>query len=539
MTEPTEPKRGDEPDEQTEGGLTEGLKPWIAVSLAAIVLLGAGLAVLQTDASVKESNTARETTRTAVGALRANVVERTVEGLEDDLAGERSALAFRRTFLRGDGSLLLAAAGEQRSERSRDRALAGARAQLPEKRTEQALRQLKLETARNTLKQAALAETRITWNTRSTQYTTVIAVLAVALFLVGFALVLGGPVRRAFFGLGLALAVFCLAWAAWVLALGIPGTSDDVIAATARGQVLTEEGLSSQAVASLNDAVDADGDYADAYSARAVAGILAANPDFATTGAITDVGGEATRAAIEDAQAALDLEGDRDILTVVVIALVAFYAGEYDTSIEAADDATAINAQVPDVFAIRSASELGRGDEEAANASLEEGLGLLDGTEPTPRDRQLASDYINYMEWLIAREPDAARAARAFEERLVRIETGFSLDRDVSGKAPARGSATVRDLRVEDGRLKLRIVWRDLPEGTALSAIGFERPLRDGAWVQPPELALFREASGSGGQAASVALERNCEPTEVRVDVYLDGERVDSTTGPGVAPTCP
>ena len=90
----------------------------------------------------------------------------------------------------------------------------------------------------------------------------------------------------------------------------------------------------------------------------------------------------------------------------------------------------------------------------------------------------------------------------------------------------------------EGGKLRLKLRWTGLPPKTALTAIVFERPTPDGPWVQPRDLALFRTVSGSGEEAFSVPLARACTPTEVRVDVYLDGARVESVTGPGGAPTC-
>ncbi len=93
-------------------------------------------------------------------------------------------------------------------------------------------------------------------------------------------------------------------------------------------------------------------------------------------------------------------------------------------------------------------------------------------------------------------------------------------------------------LRYSEGALRLRLRWRDLPAGTSLTGLEFERPTRDGPWVQPPDLALFRTLSGSGKQAISVPLTRACTPLRVRVDVYLDGARALSTTGSGGAPAC-
>ena len=87
MSEPQQPPEPAEPEEERDP-----LKRRIAVTLAVVVLLGGGLAILQTDASVQESNTARETTRVAVRALRANVSLNTVAG--DQAASLPSATSW-------------------------------------------------------------------------------------------------------------------------------------------------------------------------------------------------------------------------------------------------------------------------------------------------------------------------------------------------------------------------------------------------------------------------------------------------------------
>lgn len=536
MTEPPAPP--ERAGEETDDEKPELLKPWVAITLAAIALLGAGLAVLQTDASTSESNTARETTRTAVGAQSASVIEGSVDRLESDLQGERAFIPFREPFLVGSGSLLAIGGAPPLSSAERRGAIRSAQDELPAERTEEALRGLQQETARLSLKQAALAETRGTWNDRSTQYTTVIAVLAVALFLVGFALVVGGKVRPVFYALGITVALLCLGWGAYIYGLDIPETPDAAIDATARGEILTGEGNFDAAVIALNDAVDTDDDYAPAYANRAIAKVLAANPDFVVTGAVTEEGFGAAQGAIDDAVRALDLN-DRDSVTLTVLALIAFYAGEYEQSIDAADRAIDINDQVPDTWLIRSASQLALGDRAAADESLQAGFGLVSDAEPSRRTRALVSDYINYMEWLIAEGSEFSSDAEELEQQIVGGETGFTLGRELSDEAPARGAARATGLRYEDGRLKATISWSDLPEGTALTAIGFERALQGGAWSQPTDSALFRNVSGSGRQVVDAPLARTCEPTEVRVDIYLDGARVQTQTGPGVAATCP
>jgi hypothetical protein len=166
------------------------VKRHIAITLSLLAVLGAGLAIAQRDAGTKESTTARETTRAAVRALRANV----------DVA---------------------TAGGNDARRRAEGRQLAA---------------------AQETLRQRALATTRITWNTRSTQYTTVIAVLAAALFFVGYALVVEGSLRPYSYGLGVATGIFAAAWAAWIFHLPIPETPTRAIDAAARATVLSADG---------------------------------------------------------------------------------------------------------------------------------------------------------------------------------------------------------------------------------------------------------------------------------------------------------
>ena len=248
---------------------------WIAVSLAAIAFLGAGIAILQTDAGVNESNTARETTRAAVGALRAGVNSEAAVLLDLDLDAKGSALEREQRFL-----------ARQYGEIARSLSLTQLRALLPEggelprARTKQELQRLQLEGEQASLTQSALAETRVTWNDRSTQYTTAIAVLAFALFLVGFSLVLGGSRRVVFYALGMAVALLVVVSAVYINRLPIPETSNAAINATARGTIASSRGDQEAAVRQFDKAIEEDDDYFEPYSRRAVARALAVNPDF-------------------------------------------------------------------------------------------------------------------------------------------------------------------------------------------------------------------------------------------------------------------
>jgi tetratricopeptide (TPR) repeat protein len=512
-------------------------KRQIAISLAILVVLGAGLAILQVRASSNESNTARETTRVAVQAMRANVVAATVAGLAPQLEAERAFLPFRRPLTAGAPSLAQAA-GLRPSAAGTAGSLRVAQQSVPDLGADKLLPTLETEAERLTLEQRALATTRITWNDRSTQYTTVIAVLAVAIFLVGFGLVVGGPIRGSAYVLGVAVGCFAAAWAAWIHFLPIPSTPSSAIRATARGTVLAGSGDYRAALGQYDAAIGRASDYATAYSGRARARLLAANPDYPVTRAVTDLSGRSVAEALRDARTAHRLNG-RDILATSVVALMSFYRGDYEQALAATGAAIGINPKVPDLWLLKSAVEVALGDQATARAALARATGLLHGAAPSQQTRLLASTYLSYMSWLERHDPAHAAGARELANRAVAVETAFTLGRTLPKHAPARGTVSVTGLRFADGKLMLRLRWARLPAGTALTAIGYERPLPAGAWTQPPDLALFATVSGSGERDISAPLRRACKPTRVRVDVYLNGVPALSRTGPGADPTCP
>ncbi|WCB95176.1 hypothetical protein DSM104299_03919 [Baekduia alba] len=462
------------------------LKRHIAITLALLAVLGAGIAIAQRDASTKESTTARETTRAAVRALRANV------GVTAASGTEARRLAARR----------------------------------------------QLDAARETLSQRALATTRVTWNTRSTQYTTVIAVLAAALFFVGYALVVEGPLRPYSYALGVGTAVFAAGWALWIFHQPIPETSSRAVAAAARATVLSADGRPRAAVAGFSRAIAADGDYAAAFLGRSRALLQAANPDYPVTGAWTDRSGRASRPAIRDAERAQALDPGKDLLGPGLVALQAFYVGDLDKAVAATDAARAINPHVPDVWLLRGAALLARGDRAAADAALAHGLALATAGGASERARHLAATALSELAWVARHHPARAADARRAADRVVAAETASTLRRRLSGRAPAGARVRVEGLRWSEGRLRLRLAWARLPRGTAVTAVAYERPLRGGAWTQPWALALLFDADGSGARRIAAPAPRVCRPTAVRVDVYLDGARVLTQTGPGAAPTC-
>ena len=230
-----------------------------------------------------------------------------------------------------------------------------------------------------------------------------------------------------------------------------------------------------------------------------------------------------TAAAVADAQRALDLGGHRDLLGEALLALVAFYRGDYEQAVSSADAAIEINPDVPDVWLLKSAAQLALGDDAGADASLTKALRLLEGSDPSQRTRLLAASYLSYLASVAHDKP--ARAPRGTTTRRTRVvatETAFTLGRKLPRGGPrdrARPGRSISGTRTVDSSLVIR--WHELPQGTALGAVAYERPLAHGAWTQPADLALFATIGGTGMRRISVPL-ATCEPTAVRADVYLE-----------------
>ena len=406
---------------------------WVAVSLGALVLLGGVLAILRTDASVEESSTARETTRVAVRALRSDVRAEAVQGAEAERGAERDFLGFRRPLLSG-APTLAEAAGFAGAAGIVAEDLRAARRALPDGFGEGRLERLRVAAARGPLKQHASAETRITWNTRATQYTTIIAVLAAGLFFVGFALTVEGSLRLVSYALGIAVAIFAAGWAVWVHHLPIPTTPDAAVEATARGSVLTEDGRYTAAIASFDRAIAIDDDFAPAYTGRARAELLAGNPDYPVTGAFTDTSGAASAAAVRDIGSALDLGGRDDILGFALQGLDAFATDDPAAAVRAADAALALDPDVPDLWLLRSAAEVALGDTAAAGAALERAQDLLRRDGPSQRVRLLSSRYLSNLERVAHNRPERTLAAQALSDRMVAFETSLTLGRPLRAR---------------------------------------------------------------------------------------------------------
>ena len=521
------PPRGTDEDEDAP------YKRRVGILLATLAVLGAWIGILHTNAATNESNTARETTRTAVSAQASAVVEQTVLRLLEQGELEADILRVRPTYA-VDPSEIPALEGVDRQARLSEAQQAVTRML---QRNPKALHELRRTARRRGLTQAALTETRITWNARASQYETVLTTLGIAIFLVGFTLVLSRRIRPPVLIPGLALALYCFGWAVHIYLKPIPSTAPAAIDSTAQGQTLFAEGQVSEAITAFGDAIAVQDDYLTPFEDRSIAHFVAGNPDFFSTGAITDTDGPEFAAALDDAERAMELGGDQSVLTVAASGVFAFADGDYDTAVRRLTAASELNDQTPGVLLYLSAAETARGNADAADRWRDRAVALLDASEPSDHNRRLAAAYYTALEWVAHDVPEQADAARDQRDELIARETSFISGERVSGSAPAGAALVINDIVVGDDTVDFALAVDGVGADDTVALFAYERPVPDGPWVQPPTLAYIGQPVAPGS-APPLRAERVCRPTEFRVDLYVNGAPVDSGTAPGVEPTC-
>lgn len=527
----------DEEDEEARESPAEArYRRRVGITLAVLAVVAAWIAVMGTNAGTSESTTTREATRLAVEAQTAAVVAGGVDaGLEAvdaeiDLLGNRTAFSTPEEVAEELGIQVDPAAAQARLDQAEDtlRELVG-------DRTERAT-DLAVEAERLNLEQKVTVQQRITWNAKASQYETVLTVLAVAVFLVGFTLVIGRRLRPPVAVPGVVLAVVCVGWAGQIYLKPVPEVDPDAIAATANGQVALEQDRPDEAVDDFSEALGIEPEYVPALVGRGLARIVEANPDLLETLAVTDPGAEVVRSGVRDIRAAIDASDDQDPVTLAVASLVATLAGEWDTAAGYLDDAVELNETAVELYLWRAAVEVARADPAAAESWLDQARARFSDLD-SDRRRALAAQYLSLLELVIEKDPAQAAQAEAFRDAGLAAVTETAVGRplrpvDTSGISFEIGEATYAD-----GTTTVAVPTSGVPPDAAVAVVGYERPAPGAGWVQPAEL-FYAGPSAGDGSGVTIETPRNCVAVEYRFDLYVEGERVGTRTAPGGDPTC-
>lgn len=512
-------------------------KRGIALTLASLAVLGTWIAVLQTNAATNESRLTREATRLAAEAQSATVVEAGMAATLNQIDAEVATLGNRAAFLPQQD--LATELGIESDPEQDSRRLAEAEQTVASVLDAEGslLFDLQLEGRELTLTQAALVNTRVTWNARASQYETVIAVLAVALFLVGLTAVVARGLRPPLALPGLLLALACFGWALHIYNKPIPNVPEAATTATAEGQTYLENGEVAESLAAFDRAIEADDSYLPAHEGRALASLVLANPDVTQTLAFTYSDADAQADALAALDRALELGGDEDVTTLAVAAFAAIGASDYESAARSLEAAVALNDLTPGLQFVLSGVQVALGNEEAAREWRRRAVDLLGGTDESDRNREIAATYYTVLEKVAEDVPEQLELAQQLRDETVADEAALSADRAMTEAAFPEARFEIREASFEDDQSMIDVGVTGLPADATVTIIGYERPSPSAAFVQPQELFYSGRPLDVLG-APPIETPRACHPVEYRFDFYVESELVESRIVPGGVETC-
>ena len=510
----------------------------VGIVLASFAVLAGWIGILQHDAATNESRTAREATRLASEAQTDAVVAQGAERTTDQLLAEAEALPFRRVFTEPPGGA--GGPGASLDPEAAEARLADSQAELEdavEERGGELRFELQADAHATALTQAAVVEERVTWNARASQYETVITVLGVAIFLVGFTLVLSRRIRPPILIPGMILAAYAFGWAIHIYLKPIPRASEtsEAVAATSEANAYLDLGEIPRAIERFDAAVAANDEYRDGFEGRGLAGFLAANPDGLNTLAFTDVDGASFAQAVDDTERALELGGDNSATTLAVAGILNLAAGDFERAAGFFEDAVELNPLTPGVQLALSAIAVAEGDVAEGTEWRSRAVALL-ADQPTEGTRRQASIYYTLLEFAVAELPENAPALQAIRDETVAAETELTADVELTREAPDDAALTVTQADFGDDELSVDLDVEGVGDDATVTIVGYEKPTSDAAWVQPTE--LFYAGPPPTGTGLSISTPRQCDPVEYRFDLYVEGRIVDTATSPGTEPTC-
>ncbi len=507
----------------------------IGITLAALALLGAWIAVLQTNAATNESRTTREATRLAAEAQTARVVDRGVQAGLEQVAAEIDVFPLRDAFNLSPAAVD-AAGAELDPNREQARVDAGqALVNDALKGDDARVTAISEEARRLSLEQRAVVDQRITWNARASQYETVLTTLAIAIFLIGFTMVVGPRIRPPFVGPGLLLALFCFGWAVHIYLKPIPEVDLPAISATAAGEVALAQGRAEDAVDDFDTAIEASDTYAPAFAGRGLARLVVANPDLLTSLAITDQSPQVVDAAVADLDRAFELGATKDAQAVAIAALARIVGEDWDAAATLLEDAVDEQQRTPGLQLWRSAIAVAQDDPTTASEWLERATDQMTAMQGTDTNRTLAAQYLTLLEFVGDAVPSSAELATRFADEGVAM-IALAAGADPSAPPPTDATLQIVQAAFADGVTTIELARSGVPTGTSVVIAGYERPAPGASWVQPAAL-FYAGPSGDGG-VIELPTPQVCAPVEFRFDLYVNGIPTDSATSPGGSPTC-
>ncbi len=364
--------------------------------------------------------------------------------------------------------------------------------------------------------------------------------LAVAIFLIGFTMVVGRRLRPPFAAPGLALAVFCFGWAVHIYLKPIPDVAPAALDQAAVGQAALDDGRADDAVVAYGAAVEADPDYPTARAGLGLATLVAANPDLLNTFALTDTDPDVLATADDELTAALDAGADDSPTTVASAALVAFAATDWSRAGELLEDAIELNERTPGAAArpLRSRGRCRRPRRSPSSGWTGVRARCSTWRGPTRPGVSRRSTCRRWSGWRCRSRtgPSSLRSSATRPWRGSSRPAPSRARTDAPAADPEGASISIVTASYANGATEIQLSTSGVEEGAQVAVVGYERPAPGAAWVQPAE--LFYVGPDVRGDGVSVDGDRSCVAVEYRFDLYVGGEYASSATAPGAAPSC-
>lgn len=514
----------------------------IALLVVGVTLLGAIVAYLEAQASMREDVAAREAQRSSVAGLGLEVATRAETTFAFGVYAEaqqydrrRIISASRARFLSGTPQAQAYAAEAERWAQVKT-SLTPLTPLLADDRyapETDPLFPVRFESDLGvpadvaTLQQATLAETANAWSDKAGRYVAILTLLAVSLFLLGLSLTIGGGVRLVFVVTALGIISWSLIATVVFLTRSVPETPAEALEQVAQGNRLLAQRDYDGAIAQYTEAIRARPRYGAAYGRRADAHFLRGNTQ--TTQQFVSITDPAElREAIADGERAVEFGATSDINVIGNLGFHYFLDKRYARAEELTLHALDQNDKIPSLWLNLGVIRAARGNERGAQEAYVNGIFHTDRRpDEIERDNLYAAARTD-LEILAGLEPGRADIVRRFTEQLVGSETERQLGE--LGPEVADGLVSDFEFSFDQSFVTAAYSYEAIPEDAALAFVWYVRPGPDTPWNQEPAMNSFRVhgllESGTDFESASPGL---CPiPGEYRVDVFAGGRLVGS-----------
>ena len=344
----------------------------IALTVVLITLLGAIVGFLQQRSSNQEDNAARDAQIAAITGLGSQVQAST--DFQSNYTIFVDSELLNRRFIESGNRQRTVPPGSVESDRfgldaARWAAVRDAVAPLTELSDDEYLSgnvtdpsllqaELDVEPDEARLEQGVLADRADDFGGKADSYVAVLAVLAVALFLLGLSLTVTSRARYYLAGPGFVVAVMCIGWTALIMLRPTTEVSARAIRVTAEATRLANQGDFDGAIGRYTEAIDDSPDFAAAFARRSDAN-FAAGATQTSSGFISFVTDDARDASIADGERALEL-GARDVNLLANLGFTLFLDSQFDRAADLTTQAIESNDQLASVWFNLGVIELAR-----------------------------------------------------------------------------------------------------------------------------------------------------------------------------------